>query len=81
MSTTFGIENNDGEIIEIARRRGAGLGLVKINWLINWHEFVNDEVEVIPLDNTAQGVNTMKDLRNLRRKWEDSKEYLNRKWP
>ena len=81
MSTTFGIENNDGEVIEIARRRGIRLGLVKINWLVNWHEFLNDEVEVMPLDNTAQGVYTMKDLRSLRSKWEVSEKYSNRKWP
>lgn len=81
MATTFAVKTNDGEVIKIARRRGVRLGLVKINWLINWHEFIDDKIEVIPLDNTAQGVKTMKDLRSLRRKWEINEEFFNKNWP
>ena len=64
MSTTFAIEVNDKQV-EIARRRGIGNGEVSITWLNDLVELLPDETSVIPTDNTAQGVETLKDLRYL----------------
>ena len=64
MSTTFVIKVKDKQV-EIARRRGIGKGEVAIIWLNDLVELLHDSMEVIPIDNTAQGVETLGDLRYL----------------
>jgi hypothetical protein len=64
MSTTFAIEVGDKQV-EVARRRGIGMGEVTIIWLNDLVEILPDETPVIPTDNTPQGVETLKDLRYL----------------
>jgi hypothetical protein len=64
MSTTFAIEVGDKQI-EVARRRGIGNGEVAIIWLNDLVEILPDGTSVIPTDNTAQGVETLGDLRYL----------------
>ena len=64
MSTTFAIEVKDKQI-EVARRRGIGNGEVAIIWLNDLVEILPDGTPVVPTDNTAQGVETLGDLRYL----------------
>ena len=64
MSTTFAIEVKDKQV-EVARCRGIGNGEVIIIWLNELVEILPDSMPVIPIDNTAQGVETLKDLRYL----------------
>ena len=61
MSTTFAIEVKDKQV-EVARRRGIGNGEVIIIWLNELVEILPDSMPVIPIDNTAQGVETIDDL-------------------
>lgn len=64
MSTTFAVKVKDKKV-EIARRRGIGSGKVAIIWLNELVDILPDEMKVHAMDNTAQGVSTMKDLRHL----------------
>ena len=64
MSTTFAIEVGKKQV-EVARRRGIGNGEVAIIWLNDLVEILPDGTSVIPTDNTAQGVETLGDLRYL----------------
>lgn len=64
MSTTFAIKVKSKQV-EVARRRGIGNGEVIIIWLNELVELLPDSMPVIPIDNTAQGVKTLKDLRHL----------------
>lgn len=64
MSTTFAIEVGEKQV-EVARRRGIGNGEVIIIWLNELVELLPDEIPVIPMDNTSQGVETLGDLRYL----------------
>ena len=64
MSTTFAVEVGDKQI-EVARRRGIGNGEVAIIWLNDLVEILPDEIVVVPIDNSAQGVETLGDLRYL----------------
>ena len=64
MSTTFAVEVGDKQV-EIARRKGIGNGEVAIIWLNDLVEILHDETPVVPTDNTAQGVETLGDLRYL----------------
>ncbi|MEB3150555.1 MAG: hypothetical protein VKL60_16275 [Sphaerospermopsis sp.] len=66
MSTMFGIKIPEtGEIVEIAFRSGIGNGKVKIDWLSPLAILLPDSTKVEALDNTAQGVKTLRDLRLL----------------
>jgi len=56
MSTTFGVKVKDN-IVEVAFRRN---GMRFINELA---ELLPDDTPVIPLDNTAQGVYTIGDVK------------------
>ncbi len=56
MSTTFGVKTKDN-VVEVAFRSN---GMRFINELA---ELLPDETEVIPLDNTAQGVYTIGDVK------------------
>jgi len=64
MSTTFAVEVGNKQV-EVARRRGIGMGEVTIIWLNDLVEILPDETPVVPTDNTAQGVETLSDLRYL----------------
>ena len=64
MSTTFAVEVGDKQV-EIARRKGIGNGEVAIVWLNDLVEILHDSVSVVPIDNSAQGVKTLGDLRYL----------------
>jgi len=64
MSTTFAIEVGKKQV-EVARRRGIGNGEVIIVWLNDLVEILPDGTPVVPTDNTAQGVETLGDLRYL----------------
>jgi len=78
MSTTFGVlklgqkivDVNDFDelkekIIEVAFRYNIGNGVTSIVWKNDLAEFLPDDTKVIALDNTAQGVFTIKDLKAL----------------
>lgn len=64
MSTEFAVRNTEGKEVSIARRVGTAGG-VRINWLNDLADLVHDDATVIAIDNTQQGVETMKDLREL----------------
>lgn len=63
MSTTFGVKvpslYNEGEFeeIEIARRSSS------IRWINPLAQLLPDDLEVIPLDNSAQGIYTVGDIK------------------
>jgi hypothetical protein len=63
MSTTFAIKTSSGELREIARRVGGPNGAI-INWIDPIGEYLSDDTRVIPTDNTAQGIETIKDIRD-----------------
>lgn len=58
MSTTFGVKVKDN-MVEVAFRNGNGMRF--INELA---ELLPDDTPVIPLDNTAQGIYTIGDIKN-----------------
>jgi hypothetical protein len=64
MSTTFGVKieakdniNNEEQIIEVAFRSS------HIRWINDIAKLLPDETPVIPLDNSAQGIFTIGDIR------------------
>ena len=60
MSTTFGIKiPSSGEIVEIAFRNSWG-----IRFTNKLAPMLRDSIKVIPMDNTAQGIHTIKDIKN-----------------
>lgn len=65
MSTTFGVLIlTTDEVIEVAHRYSIGQGKVIItikNLLVH---LLPKETNLIPLDNTSQGINTIEDLLN-----------------
>ena len=64
MSTTFGIKiPSTGEIIPIARRVGKGNGEVSVYFINSLAELLNDDLEVVAIDNTPQGIFTIKDIK------------------
>ena len=64
MSTTFGVKIPfTGEIKPIARRVGAGNGKVSVWFTEPIAELLPDELEVIPIDNTSQGIYTIGDIK------------------
>ena len=66
MSTTFGIKiPSTGDIIPIARRVGIGNGKVSVYFINSLAELLNDDLEVVAIDNTQQGVFTIGDIKNL----------------
>lgn len=71
MSTTFGIKiPSTGEIKPIARSvksfESKGINI----WFTEpIAELLPDELEVIGIDNTSQGINTIKDIKDLIRKF------------
>lgn len=62
MSTIFGIiitENGDEKEIEVAFRSNNG----DMRWLNELAKMLPDDTEVTPLDNTAQGIFTIGDIK------------------
>ena len=64
MSTTFGIKiPSTGDIIPVARRGGIGNGEVSVYFINYLAELLNDDLEVVAIDNTPQGIFTIKDIK------------------
>jgi hypothetical protein len=61
MSTTFGVQAGD-ELIPVARRNGIGDGRVSITFTNPLARLLPGDTPVVPMDNTAQGVETIDDL-------------------
>jgi hypothetical protein len=67
MSTTFGIKiESIGSTIEVAHRSGIGKGEVLLTILNPLLYLVKSDTEVIPLDNSAQGIETVNDIFNCK---------------
>tara|TARA_R110000744_G_scaffold344063_1_gene449307 strand:+ start:382 stop:585 length:204 start_codon:yes stop_codon:yes gene_type:complete len=64
MSTTFGVKI-EGELIPIARRVGIGEGKVHVYSINPIAYFLDEDIEVIAMDNSQQGVHTIKDIKKL----------------
>jgi hypothetical protein len=65
MSTTFGIEiEEDDKIVAkpVAHRSGSGNGKVKIKWYDPLYRYIRPDKDVIPMNNSAQGIHKIKDL-------------------
>jgi len=64
MSTTFGIRiPSTYEVVEIARRVGIGDGKVHVYLTEPLAELLPDDLELIAIDNSNQGINTIGDLK------------------
>mgnify|MGYP001273370270 FL=1 len=64
MSTTFGIKiPSTDEVRPIARRVGVGRGKVEVWFTEPLAELLNDDLEVIAMDNSNQGIHTIKDIK------------------
>jgi hypothetical protein len=76
MSTTFAVITKSGEQVDIARRVGRGtLGCEM--WFTNEiAELLPDKTEVIPTDNSAQGIYTIGDIREHIRKQQEAEAKL-----
>lgn len=60
MSTTFGVKDpNTGIITDIAVRDNGG----DFRWIHVLANVLPNEIKVIPIDNTAQGIKTVGDIR------------------
>jgi len=65
MSTTFGIRIPSLDVVvPIARRRGIGDGKVDVWFTEPTGELLPDELEVIAMDNSNQGIHTIKDIKD-----------------
>ena len=58
MSTTFGVEIGEDDYVEVARRVRGG-----IHWTNELAPFLQDDIKVEPLDNSAQGIYTIGDIK------------------
>ena len=61
MSTTFGVKIPTVKGVVIVAYRGNGTGMF---WKNPLAPYLPDDMEVIPLDNSAQGVSTIGDIKN-----------------
>ena len=61
MSTTFGVQVGD-ELMPVARRNGIGEGRVGITFTNPLVRLLPSDTQVVPMDNTPQGVETVGDL-------------------
>jgi len=60
MGTTFGVKiPGRDDLVEIAKRTGKGHFGVHFQWLNPLGELLDNEVKLIPLDNTAQGIHNV----------------------
>lgn len=64
MSTEFVVRMSNKDV-PVARRIGVPGGGVRIEWLNDLVQFLDDEALVTPIDNSEQGVDTIRDLRVL----------------
>ena len=69
MSTTFGVEIKNGDIVEVAFRSN---GMRFINELAH---LLPDDTIVIALDNSQQGVNTIGDVKEAIEKTDHDADY------
>ena len=58
MSTTFGVDIDSDEPVDVAHRTSAG-----IIWVNRLAHLLPDDTKVIALDNTAQGIHTIGDIK------------------
>lgn len=71
MSTTFGIkvpslyDEDEIEIVQVARRSNF------VRWVNPLAQLLPDKTEVLPIDNSAQGIHTIGDIRKLIKKQKD----------
>lgn len=63
MSTTFGVITDSGEEIPVARRVSG-----RVFFTNELAEMLHDEIKVVPLDNSAQGIYSIGDIRNAIKK-------------
>jgi hypothetical protein len=64
MSTTFGVKiPSSGDIIAVARRVGKGNGEVMLFFTNELAELLPDDTELVAMDNTNQGINTIGDFK------------------
>jgi hypothetical protein len=67
MSTKFGIRiESIDDTIEVAHRHNIGKGEVQIDILNPLLYLVRNDTKVIPLDNSAQGIETVNDIFNCK---------------
>ena len=59
MSTTFGVKIDKHRTVEVAFRGNDG----DVRWLDDLAELLPDDLVVIPLDNTAQGIHNIGDIK------------------
>ena len=76
MSTTFAVILPDGEMRDIARRVGRGVLGAELWFTDPMAELLSDETNVVPTDNSAQGIHTIGDIRAHIRKQEQAEEEL-----
>ena len=76
MSTTFGVILKDGGNAEIARRVGKGVLGAEMWFTDPMAELLSDETKVVPLDNSAQGIHTIGDIRAHIKKQKKAEEGL-----
>jgi len=73
MSTTFGVKiPSTGELVPVARRVGIGNGKVRFYWMDDFHELLMDEVKVIAIDNSNQGIYCIGDIKSHIKEQEDN---------
>jgi hypothetical protein len=64
MSTTFGVKiPSSGGAIAVARRVGKGNGKVMLFFTNQLAELLPDETELVAIDNSNQGINTIGDFK------------------
>ena len=59
MSTTFGVDIDSDEPVDVAHRTSAG-----IIWVNKLAHLLPDDTKVIALNNTAQGIHTIGDIKH-----------------
>ena len=75
MSTTFSVKLLNGEERAIARRVGRGYPLgSEVFFLDDVYKLLSNDIEVHPIDNTAQGIFTIGDIKNENIMFERRKE-------
>ena len=57
MSTVFAVKVTD-DLIEVAHRKGG-----RMVWVNHLAEFLPDDMNVIPVDNSSQGIHTIGDIK------------------
>jgi hypothetical protein len=65
ISTTFGIKGHNNEMIEVAHRHNIGNNKVQIDILNPLVLLLPNHIHVEALDNTAQGINCVGDIKML----------------